>query len=140
MHFHQVCLTALAFSTAHGGTLDHCPAHGHHLAIRQLGPSTEEIVVDRDMFDFESWQVRIRRRKNRLLQTVVHFPPVRTQEELLDVLTKAWRIGAAPRPAPFLTRFLEPPIPPARITTPPRSASPPRPQTDSSPQTAQYHE
>jgi hypothetical protein len=129
MHFHQVCLTALAFSTTHGGTLDHCPAHGHHLAIRQLGPATEEIVVDRDMFDFESWQVRIRRRKNRLLQTVVHFPPVRTQEELLDVLTKAWRIGTAP-PAPFLTRFLEPPMPPPKITTPPRSASPPRRQRD----------
>jgi hypothetical protein len=139
MHFHQVCLTALAFSTTHGGTLDHCPAHGHHLAIRQLGPSSAEIVVEQDLGDFESWQVRLQRRRNRLLHAPVRFPPVRTQEELLDVLSDAWRIGAAP-PAPFLTRFLEPPIPPPKITTPPRSASPPRPQTDSSPRTAQYHE
>jgi hypothetical protein len=129
MHFHQVCLTALAFSTTHGGTLDHCPAHGHNLAIRQLGPSSAEIVVERDLGDFESWQVRLSRRRNRLLHVPVHFPPVRTQEELLDTLTNAWRIGTAPLPAPFLTRFLEPPV-----KTPPRSASPPRRQKGVLPQ------
>jgi hypothetical protein len=122
MHFHQVCLTALAFSSAHGGTVDHCASHGHHLAIRQ-GPA--EIVVEQDLGDSESWQIRLLRHRNRLLHAPVRFPPVRTQEELLDVLTRAWRIGAAPLPAPFLTRFLETP---PEITTRPRTASPPRPQ------------
>ena len=126
MHFHQVCLTALAFSSAHGGTLDHCASHGHHLAIRQLGTSSAEIMVEQDLGDSEAWQIRLLRHRNRLLHAPVRFPPVRTQEELLDALTRAWRIGAAP-PAPFLTRFLEPP---AEITMPPRTASPPRPRRD----------
>ena len=123
MHFQQVCLTALAFSAAHGGTLDHCPAHARHVVIRPLdGPPSGEIVVEQDLLDSDSWQVRLSRRRNRLLHVPVRFPPVRTQEELLDALTDAWRAMAAP-PAPFLSRFLEPP---ARITAPARSASPVR--------------
>ena len=119
MHFQQVCLTALAFSAAHGGTLDHCPAHARHVVIHPLEGSTD-IVVEQDLLDFDSWQVRLSRRRNRLLHVPVRFPPVRTQAELLDALTDAWRVMAAP-PAPFLTRFLEPPFltrflePPASI-------------------------
>jgi hypothetical protein len=144
MHFQQVCLTALAFSSAHGGSLQKLPSIEHFVSIRPPHAPQSEIVIEQDLLDEESWSVRLIRRHNRLLHIPVHFPPVRTQEDLLDTLVKAWRMHSAP-PAPFLTRFVEPPLGVQRLTrppsrTPPRSASPPRRQRGVSPQTPPHPE
>ena len=109
MNFQQVCLTALAFSSSHGGSLEQCLPGQHLVSIRSLNDKPSELIVERDLAEPGSWNVRLHLRKHRLLQIPVHYPPVRTQEALLDTLVKAWRMQATP-PAPFLTRFLEPPI------------------------------
>jgi hypothetical protein len=139
MNFQQVCLTALAFSSSHGGSFQQYPTIEHFVVIRPPSPALIELKVEQELHEEGAWSVSLHRRHNRLLHIPTHYPPVRTQEALLETLIKAWRIQASP-PAPFLTRFLEPPQPtrpssPAPARTPPRSASPPRRQRGVSPQT-----
>jgi len=153
MNFQQVCLTALAFSSSHGGSLERCPpGQQQFVSIRPLQGPPSELVVERDLVEDGAWGVRLMRRHHRLLQAPIHYPPVRTQEALLDALVGAWSQLASKPPAPFLTRFLEAPSPPAiqrtasiasflqPARTPPRSASPPRRQRGVSPQTPLYPE
>ena len=141
MNFQQVCLTALAFSSSHGASVDRHQPGQQLVSIRPLTGPSSELVVERDLFDEGAWGVRLFRRHHRLLQAPVHYPPVRTQEALLEALVGAWvQMSNAKPPAPFLTRFIEPPttsapsppiiqrvaryLQPAR--TPPRSSSPGR--------------
>jgi hypothetical protein len=136
MNFQQVCLTALAFSSSHGGSLERAPpGQQQFVSIRPLQGPPSELVVERDLVEDGAWGVRLMRRHHRLLQAPIHYPPVRTQEALLDALVGAWSQLASKPPAPFLTRFLEAPSPPAiqrtasiasflqPARTPPRSAS-----------------
>jgi hypothetical protein len=154
MNFQQVCLTALAFSSSHGGSLERAPpGQQQFVSIRPLQGPPSELVVERDLVEDGAWGVRLMRRHHRLLQAPIHYPPVRTQEALLDALVGAWsQLASNKPPALFLTRFLEPPSPPAiqrtasiasflqPARTPPGSASPPRRQRGVSPQTPLYHE
>lgn len=140
MNFQQVCLTALAFSSSHGGSLERAPpGQQQFVSIRPLQGPPSELVVERDLIEDGAWGVRLMRRHHRLLQAPIHYPPVRTQEALLDALVGAWsQLASNKPPAPFLTRFLEGPTPPAiqrtasiasflqPARTPPRSASPNR--------------
>jgi hypothetical protein len=108
MNFQQVCLTALAFSSSHGGSLERCPpGQQQFVSIRPLQGPPSELVVERDLVEDGAWGVRLMRRHHRLLQAPIHYPPVRTQEALLDALVGAWSQLASKPPAPFLTRFLE---------------------------------
>ena len=110
MNFQQVCLTALAFSSSHGASVErHLPGQ-HLVSIRSPTYTPSELVVERDLHEEGTWGVRLFRRHHRLLQAPIHYPPVRTQEALLDALIGAWaQMSNARPPAPFLTRFIEPP-------------------------------
>jgi hypothetical protein len=134
MHFQQVVLTVLAFSSSRGGTIESAPAHVHQVSIvPPLGLS--RVVVEEDNGVPGLWSVRLHKNGRRTLQSPVYFPPVTTQEALLNALEHAWDMQRRPDPHfPFLTRFLEPP------RTPPRSASPPHRQRGVSPQTPPHHE
>ncbi len=130
MHFQQVALTVMAFSSARGASIEPAPAHAHHVTlILPLGVS--KVIVEEDSGVPGLWSVRLHKNGRRTLQPPVYFPPVFTQEALLNVLEHAWDMQRKPDPPrfPFLPRFLEPP------RTPPRSASPPRRQRGVSPQT-----
>ncbi len=87
------------------------PAYG--LAIHPLRGNTE-IVVEQDNQNAGSWYVSLNQPMPLLPTSVntpptpVYFPPVKTQEALLDALTKAWEFHRKTMPpTPFLTRFLE---------------------------------
>jgi hypothetical protein len=136
MHFQQVALALLAFSSTRGASIQ--SSLQRLTVVPPLG--TPRIVVEQDIRDPSAWQVRVVAR----LEPPIYLPPVTTQQGLQDALERAWQLR---RPsghnAPFLTRFLEPPPssaplrsspptswpPPA--SSPPRSASHPRQQTDS---------
>lgn len=129
MHFQQVALTVMAFSSAKGGSIEPAPAHRHLITlIPPLGAS--KLIVEEDDVVPGQWNVRLHKGGRRTLQPPVYFPSVSTQEALLNALEHAWDLQRRPDPQfPFLTRFLEPP------RTPPQSASPPRRQRGVSPQT-----
>jgi hypothetical protein len=129
MNFQQVALAVMAFSSARGGMIDQRTAH----SIAVVPPvGFSRIIVEQDFKDADSWYVRVANRGGRrTLQPPVYFPAVTTQEGLQDALQKAWDFHRQTSPpAPFLTRFLEPPT-----SSPPRGASPPRLQTGTSRQT-----
>ncbi len=144
MHFQQVALAVLAFSSAHGASLESGLQRLTVVPLLGLGLS-RIMVVEPDARDASAWQVRVVSRGR--LEPPVYLPPVTTQEGLRDALDQAWQLlRPSGHNAPFLTRFLEPPPssvplrtsppppwPPA--SSPPRSASPPRQQTDASRQT-----
>lgn len=128
MHFPQVALTVLAYSSTVGGTVAQSPSPIDKISI--LAPTSgARIVVEREYPLTDGWVVRLIRGA---LQPPMYFPPVHTEEGLQDALARAWelhRLSAPPRaPAPFLSRFLEPL--PASLPSSPRSrsASPPPPQ------------
>ena len=136
MHFQQVALTVMAFSSARGGTVEPAtttPAHHQEVTIiPPLGLS--RITVEEDNAVPGVWGVRLVQgghSSRRSLFPPLYFPPVTTQDSLLTALHHAWdiHIQSQHRPAPFITRFLEPP------RTPPKSASPPSRQRGVSPQT-----
>ena len=131
MNFQQVALTVLAFSSARGGTIERRTAQ-QIAVVPPLGLA--RIIVERDNQDSDSWYVRLVKQGRRSLQPPVYFPAVTTQEGLQDALARAWEFHRqTDPPAPFLTRFLEPPT-----SSPPRSASPPRRRTGISRQTPPY--
>ena len=81
----------------------------------------------------QSWQVRLSKLGRRSLQPPVYFPSTHSPEGLKDALARAWEFHqTASPPAPFLSRFLEPPnsAPPPASSSPSRSASPPRRRRD----------
>lgn len=131
MNFQQVALAVLAFSSARGGTIEQRSAQ----SIAIIPPvSLARVIVEQDAQDVDSWFVRVVKGGRRTLQPPVYFPAVTSQEGLQDVLQKAWDFHRQTSPpAPFLTRFLEPPS-----SSPARGASPPRRQTGASRQTLQY--
>lgn len=145
MNFQQVALAVLAFSSARGGTIEQRTAQQIAI-VPPLGLA--RVIVEQDNQDSSSWYVRLVKGGRRALQPPVYFPAVTTQEGLQDALRKAWEfhLETSP-PAPFLSRFLEPPTssPPrssvslqARMldsSSPPRSASPPRRRTGTERQT-----
>ena len=129
MHFQQVALALLAFSSTRGASLQ--SSLQRLTVVPPLG--SPRIVVEQDVRDPSAWQVRVVTR----LEPPIYLPPVTTQEGLRDALERAWQFRH-----PVLTRFLEPPSsaplrsspgppvwPPA--SWPPGSASHPRPQTGS---------
>ncbi len=132
MHFQQVALALLAFTSTRGASLE--SSLQRLTVVPLLGLS--RIVVEQDVRDPSAWQVRVVAR----LEPPVYLPPVTTQEGLQDALEKAWQFRR-----PHLTRFLEPPSsaplrpsPPPPwpgASSPPRSESPPRRQTGSERQT-----
>ena len=113
MHLQQVCLTAMSFSAARGGILETTETPGFMpVVIRPLTYDTanqsSEIYVEQDNQVPGSWYVGVRNTKPLALRPRVYYPPVNTQEALLDALTKAWdfhRISAPP--APFISRVVE---------------------------------
>jgi hypothetical protein len=128
MNFQQVALAVLAFSSARGGSIDQRTAQSIAI-VPPLGLA--KIIVEQQSLEDQSWQVRVVKSKHRTLQPPVYFPAVTTQEGLQDALANAWEFHRQTSPpAPFLTRFLEPPT-----SSPPRGASPPRLQTGTSRQT-----
>ncbi len=113
MHLQQVCMTALAFSAARGGAIEMPATQGlRPVVIHPLrGNDETEIYVEQDNQELGSWYVGIRETKPLALRPPVYFPPVTTQEALLDTLTKAWEFHRQSRPPdPLLTRFVEPPF------------------------------
>lgn len=141
MNFQQVALAVLAFSSARGGTIvrgPHPESQQHIAIVPPLGLA--KIIVERDNQDSNAWYVRLVKQGRRTLQPPVYFPAVTTQEGLQDALQKAWEFHRETSPpAPFLSRFLEPPSSsPARssgpsfqrASSPSRSASPPRRRRD----------
>lgn len=97
MHFHQVALTVLAFSSSRGAGLESSPQSLTVIPMR--GPS--RIIVEQDLKDPSAWQVRL----NTQDRTPVILPAVTTQEGLQDALTQAWQMR--PPGAVYLTRFHE---------------------------------
>jgi hypothetical protein len=129
MHFQQVALTLLAFSSAHeGASLQASPAQ-HLFTISPPGVGiSSRIVVERNplqpLMSEDGWIVRL---VKNALQPPIYFPPVHTEEGLQDALSKAWEFHRyTTPPAPILSRFFEP------TSSPPRSASPLPLRTDSS--------
>jgi hypothetical protein len=130
MHFQQVALALLAFSSTRGASVQ--SSLQRLTVVPALG--TPRIVVEQDIRDPSAWQVRVVAR----LEPPIYLPPVTTQQGLQDALERAWQFRH-----PLLTRFLEPPVsaplrsspptswPSSPASSPPRSASHPRPQTDS---------
>lgn len=131
MHFQQVALAVLAFSSARGGTFTgeaRHPVGGVMTIIPPMGHS--KIVVEQDNQDNDSWYVRLVRthtRRPMLLEGPIYFPAVSTQEGLVEALTKAWEYHRQQHP---LSRSIEPSPP----KTPLQSASPARQQRAVSPQ------
>jgi hypothetical protein len=111
MNLQQVCLTALAFSSARGGAVEFTATPGLRPVV--IHPVSErnqtEIYVERDLQDTDSWLVGLRETKPLALRPPLYFPPaVNTQEALLDALTKAWESTLYKPPPPnFLSRFTE---------------------------------
>lgn len=100
MHFQQVCMTALAFSAARGGK---SLMNQHKLSFQPLH-SLAEIVIEQSNQDGEEWYVSLDDNAN----SVVYFPAVSTQEDLLNILINAWEFHRKHTPpAPFLSRFVE---------------------------------
>ena len=100
MHFQQVCMTALAFSAARGGT---SLMNQQRLSIQPLR-GLAEIVIEQSNQDKEEWYVSL----NGNAKSVVYFPAVSTQEDLLNTLINAWEFHRKHTPpAPFLSRFVE---------------------------------
>lgn len=132
MHFQQVAVIVMAFASWRGGTVIDGLVPEHPVRFLTVVPPTgaNKIVVEQDNQDAESWYVRLANPR-RALQPALYFPPVDTPEALQDTLRRAWDEHRR-RSVPGLSRFLEPPSPPAR--TPPRSASPAREQRAVSPQ------
>lgn len=131
MNFQQVALAVLAFSSARGGSIVRGPHAESQQQLTIVPPfGLARIIVEQQAYD-QSWQVRLSKLGRRSLQPPVYFPAVTTQEGLQETLGKAWEfhLQTSP-PAPFLTRFLEPPT-----SSPSRSASPPRRRRDFSRQT-----
>lgn len=129
MHFQQVALTALAFSSARGGTVESGPGSVHQLTLVPFS-GVSRVIVEEDNGVPGLWFVRLTKGGRRSLQPPVYFPGVTTQEALLNALDHAWDLQRKPHP-PF-PLFLEPP------RTPPRGASPPRRQRGVSPQTSPH--
>ena len=130
MNFQQVALVALSFSSARGGTLERSPLQSsvHQISIvPPLGLS--RVVIEQDNQLADSWYVRVvKGGHRRRLEPPVYFPAVTTVEGLQETLKRAWDFHRTTSPpAPFLTRFLEPPS-----SSPRRSASPRRRQTGAS--------
>lgn len=115
MHFQQVCMTALAFSAARGGTMQSCPGGVNQLAILPLRGGSE-IVVEQDNQDADSWYVSLTGQKPALRPDSpgpLYLRPVNTQEALMEALSTAWEFHRQTLPPiPFLTRFIEPETPP----------------------------
>lgn len=116
MHFQQVALAVLAFSSSRGAGLESRP---HSLVvIPSRGLST--IIVEQDLVgDPSSWQVRVAHPR----KTPIYLPAVTTQEALQDALAKAWQMRDPSGPV-FLTRFHEPAsgFAMARFLSPPNSS------------------
>ena len=130
MNFQQVALIALSFSSSRGGTVDRSPLESsvHQIAIiPPLGLS--RLVIEQDNQLVDSWYVRVvRNGHRRFLDPPVYFPAVTTVKELQETLKQAWDFQRQMNPpAPFLTRFLDPPS-----NSPTRSASPQRQQKGAS--------
>jgi hypothetical protein len=110
MNLQQVCLTALAFSSVRGGALELTATQGDRPVVIHPVPERNqtEIYVQRDIQDTDSWLVGLRETKPLALRPPRFFPPVNTQEALLDALTKAWESTLyRPPPPNFLSRFTE---------------------------------
>lgn len=139
MHFQQVALTVMAFSSARGGTVvEELATAGSSSRLLTIVPplSHSKITVEQDNQDVDSWYVRVTHpssRRIRHLLPPVYFPAVTTQQGLQATLARAWEHHR--RRA--LSRFVEPPTPPA--SSPPRSASPARQQRAFSPQSPPRH-
>ena len=121
MQFQQVALTVLAFSSTRGGTIESAPAHVHQVSIiPPLGIS--RVVVEEDNGVPGLWSVRLHKGGRRTLQSPVYFPPVTTQEALLNALEHAWDMQRKPDPPhlQLFTRFLEPPRTPLKASSPQR--------------------
>ena len=99
----------MAFSAARGGIMETTDTPGlTPVVIRPLSSDTSEIYVEQDNQVPGSWYVGVRKTQPLSLRPPVYYPPVNTQEALLEALTKAWdfhRISAPP--APFISRFVE---------------------------------
>ena len=133
MNFQQVALAVMAFSSARGGTVVRGPYPETQRQIAVIPPfGLARIIVEQQEHD-QSWQVRLSKLGRRSLQPPVYFPSTHSPEGLKDALARAWEFHqTASPPAPFLTRFLEPPnsAPPPASSSPSRSASPPRRRRD----------
>ncbi len=109
MHLQQVCLTALAFSSARGSAIELMATPGVRPVIIHPLPdgNQTEIYVEKDSHNAGSWLVGLKDAKPLALHSHVYFPPVNTQEALLDALTKAWELKHAlpPRREPYFPRF-----------------------------------
>lgn len=110
MHFQQVALTLLAFSSAHeGASLQASPAQ-HLFTISPPGVGiSSRIVVERNplqpLMSEDGWIVRL---VKNALQPPIYFPPVHTEEGLQDALSRAWEFHRyTTPPAPILSRFFE---------------------------------
>lgn len=115
MHFQQVALAVLAFSSSRDAGIESSP---HSLVvIPSRGLST--ITVEQDLKDTSAWQVRVAHPR----KTPIYLPAVTTQEALQDALVKAWQMRDPSGPV-FLTRFHEPVLGfvMARFLSPPNSS------------------
>ena len=140
MIFKQVCMTVMAFSSARSASIQSYQTD--KLAVHPA-TSRSEIMIERDNQDPEAWYVSLAKLGFENAQKPpVYYPSVKTQEELLDVLSKAWEFHRQTEPpAPFLTRCVEPliisptPFDSDDASTSPQSALPLRRQTDALRQT-----
>lgn len=136
MHFHQVALVVQSFAAARGGLVIDGLSPEHPTGFLTVIPPTghDKILIEQDNQELDSWYVRVSTSTTRrALYPPIYLPPVTTQEGLRKTLQQAWDLHRR-RSMPSLSRFLEPPNPPAR--TPPRSASPARQQRGISPQSS----
>jgi len=151
MQFQQVALTVMAFSSARGGSIEHALSPSQQVSVILPPPSLSRIVVEEDNQAPGTWGVRVvgGSGKRRTLLPPVYLPQVDSEAGLRNALAQAWdiHIQSQHRPAPFITRFLEPPRTPpqseneqdlgedaAWVRTPPRIASLHRRQRGVSPQ------
>lgn len=94
MHFQQVCLAAMAFAAARGGTLVE-----KTIAIHTVHGGTN-IFVEQNQDDPEAWYVGL------YSKNPLHLPSVKTEEQLVKTLAKAWDLQ---KKRPYLSRFIEEP-------------------------------
>ena len=99
MYFQQVCMTALAFSTARGGTIQTYPMGKHRLDITPPAAKgiwvsdAAQVVIEQDAIDTGAWLVRLERpRPQHSLVGPIYLPAVTTQEGLLRALTRLWTL------------------------------------------------
>ena len=147
MNFQQVALSVMAFSSARGGSLER-NSLSSRVTMSLPHPDSSRIIVEEDYQIPGLWSVSLVKGGRRVLHPPVYLSPVDSELDLTSALERIWDIHLQSQqkhhPAPFITRFLEPPRtppnePPSSIArTPPRSVSLHRQQRGVSPQTVRH--